>query len=153
MSSARRVGLVYEFQDERYFTEVRRKAESMAKEFSVEVIRFTYVDLAKKDIPHWMLQLPQSRFIAKDDVSLWGRPHGEANSFCSENLDLLMNVESSLPAPLLHVIRGAQASMKVAVRQPLRNEDYDILFEPVLDEHFQDRLHRMIRFLSTTQLT
>ena len=153
LESARRVGLVYTFEDERSFTEVRRLADSLEKEHGVEVIRFTYVDLAKKDIPHWMLQLPQSRFIAKEDVNLWGRPHGEADGFCSEPMDLLINVETSLPTSLLHVIRNAQASMKVAVRQPVRNEDYDILFEPVPDESLQDRMRSMIRFLSTTQLT
>ncbi len=153
LGTARRVGLVYAFQDERKFTEVRRIAESMAKEHGVEVIRFTYVDLAKKDIPHWMLQLPQSRFIAKEDVNLWGRPRGEAEAFCTEPLDLLLNMEPSLPSMLVHVMRKAQASMKVAVRQPNRNEDYDILFEPVANEQLQDRIRRMIRFLSTTQLT
>ena len=153
LGSARRVGLVYAFEDERSFNEVKRLAESMAKEYGVEVIRFTYVDLAKKDIPHWMLQLPQSRFVSKDDVSLWGRPHGEADAFCSEPMDLLINVEPSLPSMLLHVVRNAQASMKVAIRQPVRNEDYDILFEPISEEALQDRLRRMTRFLSTTQLT
>ena len=153
MRSARRVGLVYSFEDERSFNEVRRLAEAMAKEHDVEVIRFTYVDLAKKDIPHWMLQLPQSRFIAKEDVNLLGRPHGEADGFCAEPLDLLINLETSLHSTLLHVVRNAQASMKVAIRQPVRNEDYDILFEPVLDESLQDRMRRMTRFLSNTQLT
>lgn len=153
LQSARRMALVYIYRDEQGFNELKTISESIAKEHDVEVVRFAFVDLAPKDLPHWMIQQPQSRFIAKDDVNLWGRPRGAAESFCNEPWDLLMNVETSLPTPLLHAVRSAQASMKVAVRQPVRNVDYDILFEPVSTESQYDRIHRMIRFLSTTQLT
>lgn len=153
LQSARRMALVYTFRDEHGFNELKAISESIAKEHDVEVVRFAFVDLAPKDFPLWMVQQPQSRFIAKEDINLWGRPRGAAEWFCNEPWDLLMNVETSLPTPLLHAVRSAQASMKVAVGQPVRNVDYDILFEPISNESQHERIHRMIRFLSTTQLT
>lgn len=153
LQSAEHLALVYTFRDEQRFTEVKRLADAIEQQHGVKVTRFALVDLASKETPHWLHQLPQSRFIAKDEVTLWGQPKGEAHAFCRERWDVLMNVESTLPTPLLHVVRSAQASMKVAVRQPVRNEDYDILFEPISEESLSDRVQRMIRFLSTTQLT
>jgi hypothetical protein len=73
--------------------------------------------------------------------------------FCNEAFDVLINLEPSVPAPLLHVIRNARASMKVGVRQPVRNEDYDVLFEPLPNESHAQRAQRIIHFLSHTQLS
>ena len=153
LHSASRVALVYCFENGPEFQEIKKLAEGLKADFSLqEVVRFTHVNRSKKELPQWLTQLPDSRFIARKDVNFLGQPEGEALRFCKEPFDLLLNLEVELTTPLMYVIRGAHASMKVGMRPAFRSEDYDVLFEPVPGETRKQRMERMVRFLSTTEL-
>ena len=154
LQAAQRIALVYQASDERRFKQVKLMARQLRQEHQLrEVIRFTWVDTKPEHVPVWLAQKVDSRFICKQDVDLFGHPQGEATRFVADAFDMLINLDASLPLPLMHVVRESTAGMKVAVRQPMRNEDYDVLFEARKEESDADRWQRLFTFLSTTQLT
>ncbi len=154
LPAAQRVALIYHAPNEQRFKAVKRLARQMQQDHGVQhVVRFTWVDAKPEHVPVWLAQKLDSKFICKQDVNLFGHPQGEAAPFVAEEFDLLINLDPALPLPLAHVVRDSAACMKVAIRQPLRNEDYDVLFEPREGESEADRWQRMLAFLSNTQLT
>lgn len=154
LQSASRVALVYACSSESRFKEVKSLANQLERDYAVaRVHRFAFINVSSKAVPVWMSQRLDSQFIDASAVNFWGIPKGEATSFCSQAFDVLINLEPSVPAPLLHVIRNANASMKVGVRQPVRNEDYDVLFETLPNESHAQRAERIVHFLSHTQLS
>lgn len=153
LKSAKSVALVYLHRSESHFKEVRDLAHRLRTEHGLDrVSRFTYIDASKNNVPVWQMQKLESNFICKSDLNFMGKPDGEATTFCKERFDLLINLELDLPLALMHVVRESQARMKVAVRQPLRNADYDVLFEPNPDHTDEQRVHQILAFLSNTQL-
>lgn len=154
LQSAKSVALIYQHRTEGHFKEVRDLAQRMRHDFGLDRIsRFTYVDAVRSDVPVWQMQKLESNFICKSDLNFMGKPEGEATLFCKEPFDLLINLEKELPLALMHVVRESHARMKVAVRQPDRNEDYDVLFEPNPTHTDTQRIQQILAFLSNTQLT
>lgn len=154
LQAAQRVAVVFHATNEQRFKAAKRFARELQSDFGIqEVMRFTWVDAKKGFVPVWLAQKVDIRFIAAHDVNLFGHPGGEATPFVAAPFDLLINLDAAPPLPLMHVIRDSQAGMKVGLRQPMRNEDYDVLFELRPDETEADRWRRMCTFLSTTQLT
>lgn len=154
LPAAQRVALVYYAPNEPRFKAVKQFARQLQQDHGIsQVVRFTWVDAKPEHVPVWLAQKLNSKFICKQDVDVFGHPQGEAAPFVAEPFDLLINLDLALPLPLAHTVRDSAAGMKVAFRQPLRNEDYDVLFEPREGESEADRWQRMLAFLSTTQLT
>ena len=153
LQSAKSVALIYQHRTEGHFKEIRELAQQMRQDYGLDrVARFTYIDTLKGDVPVWQMQKLESNFICKSDLNFMGKPEGEAKLFCKETFDLLINIEQELPLALMHVVRESQAHMKVAVRQPERNEDYDVIFEPNPAHSDSQRIQQILAFLSNTQL-
>jgi hypothetical protein len=145
--------LIYINQNERRHKDVKLLAKRLIQEYNLKrVMRFTYVDSKKKDIPNWQMQKLDSGFICQNDLNFWGKPEDNMDLFCQEPFDILINLESSLPVPLIYTVRNSRAAMKIAVRQDCRNEDYDVLIEPKAGESREHQIDRLLKFLTTTQL-
>jgi len=153
LNRAQRIALIYINQNERRHKDVKLLAKRLIQEYNLKrVMRFTYVDSKKKDIPNWQMQKLDSGFICQNDLNFWGKPEDNMDLFCQEPFDILINLESSLPVPLIYTVRNSRAAMKIAVRQDCRNEDYDVLIEPKAGESREHQIDRLLKFLTTTQL-
>lgn len=150
LHATRRLGLVHLAETQAEQDRINRLARSLQQEFGIELlVQLNWLDGKPGEAPKWM----GSDVVFRTDLSFRGRPAGAAEPFLRAELDLLINLEGELPLALMHVVRESRAEMKVAVRQPLRNEDYDVLFEPVEGEGRTERTQRILAFLANTKLT
>ena len=149
LHETRRLGLVHLANTPGERDTINRLARSLQEEYGIgHIVQLSWLDGKPEDAPEWR----GSDVILRTDLNFWGRPSGAAESFLGADLDLLINLEGELPLALMHVVRDSLAGMKVAVRQPFRNEDYDVLFEPVEGEERTERTQRILAFLANTKL-
>jgi len=111
LSSANKLGILYDATDEANFEVVRKLLFSL-KQRIPEVKAMGYVD--SKEYSNFHIQPLEFSFFCRKDLDWLGFPMEEAiTEFCSENFDILVCLDMEEKIPLSYVKMKSNAGFKV----------------------------------------
>jgi hypothetical protein len=147
------VAFLYDHRDEAQFRLIRKWAEKLCAEREVgRVVRFVYVPLPEKQLPHFYFQKRDEMYLCRSDWSLFREPRGAVAGFDTTPWDLLVCLEPSPSLPLQYIMWSSQARMKVGSSQRIRPGDCDVLIVPQPGETAAGFSQRSLEFLLNTPM-
>lgn len=153
LSGAGQVAILYEHRDEAQFRTIRKWAEKLCAERGVgRVVRFGYIPLPEKQVPHFYFQKRDEMYLCKTDWRLFQEPRGTIAGFETTPWDLLVCLEPAPSVPLQYIMWGSCARMKVGSSQRIRPQDCDVLIVPEPGETAAGFGQRSLEFLLNTPM-